>query len=241
MGAETTVESQPGSLSEDSPSQKQDPLEKRRQQNRLSQRNHRRKIRDRIAKLQERVIANELQAVAALDGWDNSYGTSPLTTSIHSPCSPYLDVELSLGSPDPPSLSTTPTTPFIPPNEFSSPSLCLMDSSLSQPTSLLEDPVYPFDAPTDLPFLSPVSNFGIPLAIYNGQDNERLHACRGILEEGLNIKPHANDKESASFINPVLLYVATGTEALIYLSFIARSTDIRSLQQTMDYPKYFKR
>ncbi|KAJ5349445.1 hypothetical protein N7541_007172 [Penicillium brevicompactum] len=55
--------------------QPQDPLERRRLQNRLSQRNHRRKIRERIAKLQERVIANELRAAAALHGWDQGYNT----------------------------------------------------------------------------------------------------------------------------------------------------------------------
>ncbi|KAJ5517727.1 hypothetical protein N7453_000149 [Penicillium expansum] len=57
-------------------SQTQDPLERRRLQNRLSQRNHRRKIRERIAKLQERVIANELRAAAALNGWDQGYNPS---------------------------------------------------------------------------------------------------------------------------------------------------------------------
>ncbi|KAE8154235.1 hypothetical protein BDV25DRAFT_136160 [Aspergillus avenaceus] len=50
--------------------QDQDPVERRRLQNRLSQRNHRRKIRDRIAKLQERVIASELKAAATLNGWN---------------------------------------------------------------------------------------------------------------------------------------------------------------------------
>ncbi|KAL4888629.1 hypothetical protein BDV59DRAFT_137906 [Aspergillus ambiguus] len=54
----------------DEPGQKQDPLERRRVQNRLSQRNHRRKIRDRIAKLQERVIASELRAAASIHSWD---------------------------------------------------------------------------------------------------------------------------------------------------------------------------
>jgi len=81
--------------------QKQDPLERRRQQNRLSQRNHRkitthyhdhhetkliitgRKIRDRIAKLQERVIANELRAAAALNGWDQPYTPPPLLGPRH--------------------------------------------------------------------------------------------------------------------------------------------------------------
>ncbi|OKO98757.1 hypothetical protein PENSUB_9008 [Penicillium subrubescens] len=67
--------------SEGASDQKQDPLERRRLQNRLSQRNHRRKIRDRIAKLQERVIANELRAAAALNGWDQPYTPPPLLGS----------------------------------------------------------------------------------------------------------------------------------------------------------------
>ncbi|KAL2860754.1 transcription factor xanC [Aspergillus lucknowensis] len=61
----------------DSQSQKQDPTERRRLQNRLSQRNHRRKIRDRIAKPQERVIASELRAAATPHGWHSV------------PCIPY--------------------------------------------------------------------------------------------------------------------------------------------------------
>ncbi|KAJ5493461.1 hypothetical protein N7539_002207 [Penicillium diatomitis] len=82
--------------------QEQDPLERRRLQNRVSQRNHResdlawihklkmiriprtgRKIRDRIAKLQERVVANELRAAAVLNGWDQLY-SPPLPTSNNS-------------------------------------------------------------------------------------------------------------------------------------------------------------
>ncbi|PWY92143.1 hypothetical protein BO70DRAFT_3822 [Aspergillus heteromorphus CBS 117.55] len=62
----------------DTSGQKQDPIERRRLQNRLSQRNHRRKIRDRIAKLQERVIASELRAAASLNGWDHP---NPLVSS----------------------------------------------------------------------------------------------------------------------------------------------------------------
>ncbi|RLL96160.1 hypothetical protein CFD26_103783 [Aspergillus turcosus] len=64
---------------DDSPNEKQDAIERRRLQNRLSQRNHRRKIRDRIAKLQERVIASELRAVATLNGWDQA---SPSAASM---------------------------------------------------------------------------------------------------------------------------------------------------------------
>ncbi|RAL16802.1 transcription factor xanC [Aspergillus homomorphus CBS 101889] len=72
--------------SSDSSGQKQDPIERRRLQNRLSQRNHRRKIRDRIAKLQERVIASELRAAASLHGWDhpNSIAGSPAMDRIPS-------------------------------------------------------------------------------------------------------------------------------------------------------------
>ncbi|PLB42270.1 transcription factor xanC [Aspergillus candidus] len=55
----------------------EDPIERRRLQNRLSQRNHRRKIRDRIAKLQERVIATELRAAASLNGWNNPNPSAP--------------------------------------------------------------------------------------------------------------------------------------------------------------------
>ncbi|KAJ5626625.1 hypothetical protein N7528_004052 [Penicillium herquei] len=210
MTTERSSKSQP--TGEDSIPKKQDPLERRRQQNRLSQRNHRRKIRDRIAKLQERVIANELRAVAALNGWDNSYGPSPLTSPVHSACSPFLDVELGLASPSPPSLSTTPTTPFISSNEFSSTPLFLMDSSL-EPNPLVDGHAHPFNTPTDLSLPSSVSNFGIPLAVYNGQDNdsELLHQSRISLEEGLSDQPLVNDKNPSSAIDPVLLYVATGT------------------------------
>ncbi|KAJ5165594.1 uncharacterized protein N7500_007424 [Penicillium coprophilum] len=77
------VEDQASPTDEDILSQTQDPLERRRLQNRLSQRNHRRKIRERIAKLQERVIANELRAAAALNGWNQAYNP-PLFPRSHS-------------------------------------------------------------------------------------------------------------------------------------------------------------
>ncbi|KAE8379731.1 hypothetical protein BDV26DRAFT_156331 [Aspergillus bertholletiae] len=64
------------------PKQEQDPIERRRLQNRLSQRNHRRKIRDRIAKLQERVIASELRAAATLNGWTYHHPPAPLVAPI---------------------------------------------------------------------------------------------------------------------------------------------------------------
>ncbi|GIK00748.1 hypothetical protein Aspvir_004777 [Aspergillus viridinutans] len=76
MHSQTTKEEQ---SKDDSTNEKQDAIERRRLQNRLSQRNHRRKIRDRIAKLQERVIASELRAVATLNGWDQA---SPSAASM---------------------------------------------------------------------------------------------------------------------------------------------------------------
>ncbi|GFF25656.1 hypothetical protein IFM58399_01114 [Aspergillus lentulus] len=76
MHSQTTKDEQ---SKDDSSNEKQDAIERRRLQNRLSQRNHRRKIRDRIAKLQERVIASELRAVASLNGWDQA---SPSAASM---------------------------------------------------------------------------------------------------------------------------------------------------------------
>ncbi|KAF7594012.1 hypothetical protein BBP40_010290 [Aspergillus hancockii] len=69
--------------------QEQDPVERRRLQNRLSQRNHRRKIRDRIAKLQERVIASELRAAVTMNGWNYHHPGAPLSV----PQIPPYDVD----------------------------------------------------------------------------------------------------------------------------------------------------
>ncbi|KAJ5104403.1 hypothetical protein NUU61_001750 [Penicillium alfredii] len=84
--------------------QKQDPLERRRLQNRL----------DRIAKLQERVIANELRAAAALNGWDQAYTTSTRHT-LH-------DSECTFNSQNTSPLDSEPSTPYIPPSALSPPS-----------------------------------------------------------------------------------------------------------------------
>ncbi|OQD68441.1 hypothetical protein PENDEC_c035G04638 [Penicillium decumbens] len=111
MKAEKTPESP---NSDDSPGQKEDPLERRRLQNRLSQRNHRRKIRDRIAKLQERVIANELRAAAAFNGWDQHFGPSPLFSTRH--ISPSSHFNMNARQP----LATDPT-PFAQPYAPASP------------------------------------------------------------------------------------------------------------------------
>ncbi|KAJ5673210.1 hypothetical protein N7507_002337 [Penicillium longicatenatum] len=105
--------------SDGSSTPKQDPLERRRLQNRLSQRNHRRKIRDRIAKLQERVIANELRAAAALNGWDQTY-SPPFMSTHHSP--PYYqETESIFSSRGHSPQSTEPSTPFLPSYNFPAP------------------------------------------------------------------------------------------------------------------------
>lgn len=70
-----------------------------------------RKIRDRIAKLQERVIANELRAAAALNNWDQTYAPSPLISPCHGS---HQDARF-FQSRDPSPLGTEPSTPFIPP------------------------------------------------------------------------------------------------------------------------------
>ncbi|KXG51403.1 uncharacterized protein PGRI_094150 [Penicillium griseofulvum] len=104
------VEDQSSPKDEDILSQTQDPLERRRLQNRLSQRNHRRKIRERIAKLQERVIANELRAAAALNGWDQAYNPSLFPRSQSS-----SENELGFTSRDVSPLIPDQCTPFMPP------------------------------------------------------------------------------------------------------------------------------
>ncbi|CAI7601190.1 unnamed protein product [Penicillium glandicola] len=105
------IEDQSNPTDEDILSQTLDPLERRRLQNRLSQRNHRRKIRERIAKLQERVIANELRAAAALNGWDQTYNPSLFPRS-HSSTS---ENDIGLTSRDVSPLVPDRCTSFMPP------------------------------------------------------------------------------------------------------------------------------
>lgn len=70
-----------------------------------------RKIRDRIAKLQERVIANELRAAAAINGWDQPYSPSPLLSPRHTARQPS---SLQASSRDTSPTTTEPSTPFHP-------------------------------------------------------------------------------------------------------------------------------
>lgn len=72
-----------------------------------------RKIRDRIAKLQERVIANEMRAAAALNGWDQQFTPSPLTSTFHASHHDHNQNHnmgfLKSSMP----MDTDPTTPFV--------------------------------------------------------------------------------------------------------------------------------
>ncbi|KAL4804981.1 hypothetical protein BDV18DRAFT_161381 [Aspergillus unguis] len=120
-----------------SPGPKQDPTERRRLQNRLSQRNHRRKIRDRIAKLQERVIASELRAAASFNGWH----------AAPTPCIPY---EVKPG-PSPCSSSST-----------SSPSAASMASTSDSSTLSLSVPTSGSPSPDEMRF---PSSYGVGLDV----------------------------------------------------------------------------
>ncbi|KAJ5524146.1 hypothetical protein N7494_010796 [Penicillium frequentans] len=168
MRADPKTES---SSSEGSPTPKQDPLERRRLQNRLSQRNHRRKIRDRIAKLQERVIANELRATAALNGWDQTYSSPYIPEHHHSPY--YEEPELTFGSRVHSPQSTEPSTPVFPYNLPQSYSTDL----LAQPPESLEDPCYVESAlGSEVP-----NQFSPGMHVENDQDMEFFHDPWGTL------------------------------------------------------------
>ena len=74
-----------------------------------------RKIRDRIAKLQERVIANELRAAAAINGWDQPYSSPPLSSPRHTirqPPTTSNDIEVNSRDTSP--VTADPCTPFNP-------------------------------------------------------------------------------------------------------------------------------
>ncbi|KAF9891519.1 hypothetical protein FE257_003986 [Aspergillus nanangensis] len=99
------------------PTEKPDPVERRRLQNRLSQRNHRRKIRDRIAKLQERVIASELRAAATLNNWGYH---NPMAGPPPPPPLPNAHDAKTQGS----ACSVEVSSPFAPPYMLPTSSVC---------------------------------------------------------------------------------------------------------------------
>ncbi|KAJ5602431.1 hypothetical protein N7537_005387 [Penicillium hordei] len=197
------MEDQPTSpKDEDILNQTQDPLERRRLQNRLSQRNHRRKIRERITKLQERVIANELRAAAALNGWDQAYNPSLFPRSHSSPKN-----ELEFTSRDLSPLTPDQCTSFMPsypplsqswPNDFNTFPQHVYPSDLSQFTTVSEaSPISPMTSAPAQPIhsTSPPSS-GINYDTY-----------REVISTPETFTP---DPLSTSAPNQPLYYVATG-------------------------------
>ncbi|KAJ6110774.1 hypothetical protein N7486_003009 [Penicillium sp. IBT 16267x] len=195
------AEPKTGSSSSDGSSpQKQDPLERRRLQNRLSQRNHRRKIRDRIAKLQERVIANELRATAALNGWDQTYSLPFISTRhSHSPY-PSQEPELIFGSQDHSPQSTEPSTPFFP--SYSFPAPIYSTDLLAQSPEYSGDPSYHLESVCMGSAVPKQVSQGMQI-VGNDQDMEVFHDPWGTVRTG-----NAIMGDSGS-INQPNLYIAT--------------------------------
>ncbi|RDK43769.1 hypothetical protein M752DRAFT_318359 [Aspergillus phoenicis ATCC 13157] len=162
----------------DTTGQKQDPIERRRLQNRLSQRNHRRKIRDRIAKLQERVIASELRAAASLNGWDHP---STLTPSPVDRMPPIFDSE---GHPSPPIQDVSPAlgSTYFPQSRV----ICSScNSALGSIPVLSSQPSFPsvYDATNDLDTTSPSS------ALRNSAYYPRSNSINPEMQNMSNIYP----------------------------------------------------
>ncbi|KGO63562.1 hypothetical protein PITC_049440 [Penicillium italicum] len=186
---------------EDILSQAQDPLERRRLQNRLSQRNHRRKIRERIAKLQERVIANELRAAAALNGWDQAYNPSLFPRS-HSSSS---ENELGFTSRGDSPLIPDQCNSFMPsyppfsqswPNDFSTFPQHVYPGDLSQFTGACEaGPISPMTSTSQ-----PIHSMSPPSSVLGGDTyREMINTPETLVPDSL----------STSAPNQPLYYVAT--------------------------------
>ncbi|OQD71763.1 hypothetical protein PENPOL_c001G03622 [Penicillium polonicum] len=186
---------------EDILSQTQDPLERRRLQNRLSQRNHRRKIRERIAKLQERVIANELRAAAALNGWDQAYNPS-LPPRSHS----SSENEFGFTSRDVSPLTADQCSSFMPsyppfsqywPNDFNTFPQHVYPGDLSQFTGVSEaSPISPITSAQ----AQPVHNMSPSSSGINGDTYREMIGTPETL---------IPDSSSTSAPNQPLYYVAT--------------------------------
>ncbi|GKZ33974.1 hypothetical protein AbraIFM66950_004105 [Aspergillus brasiliensis] len=203
----------------DVPGQKQDPIERRRLQNRLSQRNHRRKIRDRIAKLQERVIASELRAAASLNGWDHPSTLSPspvermpqIFDSEGHASSPIQDASSALGS------------TYFPQSRVVC-SSC--NSALGSVPVLSSQPSFPsvYDATNDLDATSPSS------ALRNSVYYPRSSSINPELQNMSNIYPSMDPNlplteqwsSTTQYSGSSFYYIATGTaSALAYIPIIS--------------------
>lgn len=170
-----------------------------------------RKIRDRIAKLQERVIANELKAAAALNGWDQTCVPSPLGTPRYGP---HQDASL-ISSRDPSPLVTDPSTPFLLPytmpptppwsNEWPAsqyPAGLPGDPAFFMDGDFMGDAAYPGSSLTHL-----MNNVDLPLSC-NGPRRGEIH----------EVNPGGGSFSSEPFpstpSNQPLYYVTTGKPLL---------------------------
>ncbi|KAF3386169.1 hypothetical protein F1880_001331 [Penicillium rolfsii] len=192
--------------------QKQDPLERRRLQNRLSQRNHRRKIRDRIAKLQERVIANELRAAAALNGWDRPYTPPPILGPRH-----VFQQESGLGS-GTANNSPTMTDPFS--NFGSSYGLSMTSPwpSTAAPSSTL--------LPGDSPWLwniglSPINTANPNPTVCDPTSDATIQSFAGSVEEHIFPDLSSTGRSPHSSAN-----VATSTNQSLYYTVTGESIEV---------------
>ncbi|KAJ5223367.1 hypothetical protein N7468_007909 [Penicillium chermesinum] len=137
-----------------------------------------RKIRDRIAKLQERVIANELRATAAFHGWDHSYTPTHLQSSKADvwQSSPY---EHTISPRDLSAMSTVPSTSYLTPYMLSAPQTGSTTST--SPQSILPVNSSGFldtwglhSVPLSSPLFSIAPSSGPPLPVVSSPDMEPL-------------------------------------------------------------------
>lgn len=125
-----------------------------------------RKIRDRIAKLQERVIANELRAAAAFNGWDQSYAQSSLLeyrfdTWQASPISSGSLMSSTCLSPISTASSTPSISPYTPRLSYLTNSTAPQIQASLGKTSYLSD-IHLFGGLAETSSYSPVATSGLP-------------------------------------------------------------------------------
>ena len=194
-----------------------------------------RKIRDRIAKLQERVIANELRAAAALNGWDQTYAPSPLVSPRHGS---HQDAHF-IGSRDPSPLGTEPSTLFMPPYAVPSTPSWSGDWPVSPyPGVVTGDPTFFMDGAfmgdtlCSAPYVHPV---GLQSTMRNGFEGEEMHDSfggGGCLSS--NLPPKSTNQPS--------YYVATGKIFYLHIRYSQKFTCLTTgygLQKQL-YRKSFK-
>lgn len=221
-----------GASRDQSPSTKQDPLERRRLQNRLSQRNHRekfpqideavfsdtdrkigRKIRDRIAKLQERVIANELRAASGAYSWSQPYGSTNLSLpKINTKSTSFTEPEM--WSQDRSPMSIAPPTPCLPHYMLPGSLSCFSNIATSQ-TSASSEPPYIAEISAfgsdSVGGLSPFSPTSSSLLSMSPISTPKIEHCQGPWT--LPSSPSGSTPMRYGSNNQPMYYVATGCHA----------------------------